>query len=293
MDESGEHTAHYSLLRFVPDPLRDEAINVGLVAVSDDGEWGRLRVQVPRTRLSAINRRDAAPEIENWATVLRNEFDLNGARGLLSPATLVSAETLEEWAESFGGLLRVSRPRVAVDHDLEQLWRDLFSRLVRGNGGDPRMRSASSRRRTAGEERAAVIDTFVAAVRRWPTFDPSRLMLGARFDGSKAIHFADLAIVNGRVTAVAQVIPIVHGSDREVVTSRALLVDAAFDLSPDVAKLGLYDDPPSERREMLEDTRSVIQEMGPDRNLTLVPARRFAALEAEYAMTFFPPVEDQ
>lgn len=282
-----DRIAYYSVLRYVADPLRDEAVNVGLFLVSEGADWARFAAHIPRDRLRSLGRRADAEQVEEWTNSLRLRFDVEGPRSLLGPEGRLSVNALREWSDEFGGSLRISEPRVAIDPDLEVLWRDLYGTLVKASKRRALGVEGASQRVLVARERRDVVNAFVATVRAWPTFDQSYLKLDARFDGSRAPHFADLAIVNGRVKAIAQVLPLVHGTEREVVTSRALLVEAAVDLAPEVVKLGLYDDPPDERRDLLEATSAVILEIA-ERNVVLVPTRQFYDLDHRFALTLFP-----
>ncbi len=281
-----DRVAYYSILRFVPDPLRDEPINVGLFAVSDDGQWARFEAKAPRTRLAAIRCRDDAERIEEWAASLKERFDLGGHRGLFDDRGRISREVLDEWSRSFSAALRVTEPRVGVDPDLDTLWSDLFSRLVRTPARERTM-VAANRQVTAAAERKQVVQAFVSTAQKWPTFDEGRLRYGLPFRGKKASHYADLAILNGHVTGVMQGLPLASGDEREIVSTRAMLIDAAVDLDKAVVKLALYRDPPSHRADLLLQSRSVLREAR--QGIRVVSTREFPRLESELANTLFPP----
>jgi len=285
-----ERVAYYSLLRFVPDALRDEPINVGLFLVSEDGDWARFDARVPKTRLASVNRRSEADRIEEWASVLRERFEAEGYPGLFNDRERLTRAVLDEWAQSFSATLRISEPRVAVERDLDRLWQELFSRLVRTARQTGSLAGHEAPPLSAPAEKRGVVREFVNVARRWPTFDHTRLRYNRSFTGRYASHFADLAILNGHVTGIMQAIPLSAGSPYEIVATRAMLLEAAVDLDADVAKLALYRDPPPEKRDLLVQTTSVINEAG--RGIKLVPSRSFGALEAQLANTLFPPGED-
>jgi Protein of unknown function (DUF3037) len=284
---STERIAFYSVLRYVPDPLRDEPINVGLFLVAEDNDWARFEVQVPRTRLTAISRRGDAERIEDWAAQTKARFDLDGLQGLFRDRERLSRELLASWAEDYAASLRLTEPRVAVDSDLDRLWGQLFGRLVRSTtqrGTGP----SGSRAESSKREKKDLVKAFVDAARKWPTFDPARLRYSLKFDGNHASHLTDLAVLNGQLTGIAQALPLGHGTESEVITSRALLLDAAVDLDLSIVKLGLYRDPPQVRRDLLLETTAVFNEAGARRNVKLIPARNFDSLERRFALTLFP-----
>jgi hypothetical protein len=79
---------YYSLLRFLPDPNRDEPVNVGLFLVDEGGTWARFRIRVPKTRLDAMGRREDLGAIERWAETIQEAYettnclrDMSGVRG--------------------------------------------------------------------------------------------------------------------------------------------------------------------------------------------------------------------
>jgi hypothetical protein len=90
---------------------------------------------------------------------------------------------------------------------------------------------------------------------------------------------------------VAQALPLVYGTEPEVIQTRALLVDAAVDLPEEVLKIGLYDDPPPERIALLDGTREIFAEIGAGREVQLVPRRRFDQLGPTFEGRFFPELK--
>jgi hypothetical protein len=110
---------------------------------------------------------------------------------------------------------------------------------------------------------------------------------GEVFPGVRAHHHVDVAVLNGTVTAVAKVLPITQGSERDLIVARALLIDASIDLADEVVKLGVYEDPPPERADMLEETRSLLDQLGAA-NVELIPRQDFVLLEARFSLLFFP-----
>jgi hypothetical protein len=292
-----EVVAYYSVVRYVPDQFRDEPINVGLVMATADGEWSRFRVLVPKTRLWAIGRRDDVDAVERWARIVEATYTTRGYRGVFGEFGQLNVETVREWSNTFGASIRLSEPRVAVDSTVEQLWAQLFAALVRGRTTDDPMdglltaRRASRqvrRPRDARAEQRQVISEFVTAARAWPTFDPRLLLPDATFEGLRATHLADLALRNGHLTGIVQVLPVASGTVGEVITKRALLLEAALDVAPSVAKLAVYLDPPAERRELLEETLAVIGQYPGEGEVTPVPARNFDDLEPRFGRVLFP-----
>lgn len=292
LDTAPDVAAFYSLIRYVADPLRDEPINIGMAMATPEGDWSRFSVQAPKTRLWAMGRRHDVEQIDRWAALVRDRYEVKGYRGLFDEVGRLSPALLKEWSRDFGASIRLSEPRIAVDSSLDRLWDDLFRTLVRGGArtfaSQSQLLTAEQRQPRRVDERGVLIEEFLTAARRWPTFDSSLLHRDAHFEGLRASHLADLAIVNGHLTGIVQVLPMVHGTEADVITRRALLVEAAVDVDVSVAKLGVYDDPPPERKGLLEETQAVFEELSGGRRIQLVPRRRFDSLEKTLALVLFP-----
>jgi hypothetical protein len=282
---------YYSFLRYVGDPLRDEAINVGLFLVSGDGRWARFGPHVTKQRIEAIGHADDIATINRWIADLVEAYDLRGDRGLLGEP--VNRDGLLDWAHNAGGMLRLTEPRVALDHDMEALWRNLWRRYIRrGRGPDLGDRRAPTvPTLTGAQEREMLVNDFVTAASSAPNFDPSRISKREQFRGTRLYHVADIAIRNGEVAAVGQAIPFVHGSELEVIERRALIVDAALDLPREIEKFAIYEDPPPEKADVLNSTRRFFGELGPNHRIEMYPSRRFDELVAQMAPRLFPTSE--
>jgi hypothetical protein len=279
---------YYSFLRYVGDPLRDEAVNVGLFLVSGDGRWARFGPHVTKQRIEAIGHVEDITAINRWIASLVEAYDLSGDRGLLGDP--VNRDALHDWAQNAGGILRLSEPRVALDEDMEALWKNLWRRYIRrGRGPDLHERTAAKvPTLTGAQERERLVEEFVAAASSAPNFDPRRISKWEQFRGTRLNHVADIAIRNGEVAAVAQAIPFVHGSELEVIERRALIVDAALDLPREILKLAIYEDPPPEKADVLTSTRRFFGELGPNHKVEMYPTRSFDDLVAQVAPRLFP-----
>jgi hypothetical protein len=95
----------------------------------------------------------------------------------------------------------------------------------------------------------------------------------------------DVAVLNGTVTAVAKALPIISGTEQDHIAARALLIDAAFDLSPDVVKLAVHDAVPDDRQGLMAETRSVLTDLT---NTVVIDRPRFETLQNRFAARFFP-----
>jgi hypothetical protein len=285
---TAEKVAYYSLLRYVPDPIRDEAVNVGLFLVDRRGSWSRFAGEVPRGLLRSMRRSGDADAVERWIARTKDTYGAVGDRPLLPAKGTLNLPTLQEWAVNFGGNLRVTVPALATGDSLAELWDSLYTRLVSRqviaavgrNEIVPSLRNA----RTAGEEKERLRTTLVRVMRSWPNFDSYRVVTEELLQGKKAYHRVDVSVSNGTTTAIAKALPTVAGTDDDHRIARALLVEAAIDLDPKVVKLALYNEPSPDKATLVAETRDLLTEV----RVQLVETRDFSTLEARLAGQLFP-----
>ena len=115
-------TYSYSVARFVPDPIRNEAVNIGVVAV--DPETGRVAHKFLRS-LRALGPRCPGADLETLEGMVRSlRFaDMPGG-----------AADLEDVARRHTNLLQFTPPRAVAAPSLEESLLLAFKRLV--GGGD-------------------------------------------------------------------------------------------------------------------------------------------------------------
>lgn len=288
--DTPDAVGYYSLLRYVPDPVRDEAVNVGLFLVDEGGSYARFDGEIPRGVLRGMRRSKEVGALEQWIDQTKNVYAPVGETSLVPAAGAIDKDLLVRWSAEFGASLRVTAPTLATGQSMAALWGELYGRLVSRQGGPPPRVEALQVAKppphsTAGEERDRLASALVRTMQRWPNFDSERIHLQGLFPGRKARHQADVAVLNGSVTAVAKALPIVHGTEQDHIAARALLLDAAFDLPDEVVKLAIFDLPPPERAGLLDETRSVL---GDYPNTLFVARPQFPALEDRFADRFFP-----
>lgn len=277
---------HYSILRYVPDPVRGEVVNIGLFLVDGTGEWARFDGDVPRGILRSMRRTNEASDLEEWIARVKRLYAPAGPRPLLDAPGRIDPETLAEWAREFGGTLQLTPPAPAIGDSLDDLWDELYSGLVLRSRHSSEPLVAEARHFTAWDERDSLTSALIGTMRQWPNFDRERVQRNEIFQGRKARHHVDVAVLNGHVTAVVKALPMVHGTEPDIIAARALILDAAVDLGNEVVKLGMHDPPPPGREDLLVETRSLLT----DYDVVVVARDEFPRLEAEFAGLFFPHV---
>ncbi|HWO69683.1 MAG TPA: DUF3037 domain-containing protein [Actinomycetota bacterium] len=122
----------YSVVRFVPDPAREEFVNVGVIVGSEElGRWEVRQVENPR-RARALDDRG----------VLRAAWDFLDAVGrvvddfhrsqetLWEPEVEPSTQWLEQLRREYRNIVQLSPPRPLAAADLDSAVETVFSELV-------------------------------------------------------------------------------------------------------------------------------------------------------------------
>lgn len=213
----------YALIRFVPDPTRGEAINLGLIGGTDDREWLDVAFTPSFTRIRAL----AGPAAETYAKALVRDFDAGLQQDgrqmrLFGPAGQSLADAL------FGprdagqhGMVVVERPEPALTDNPEATFKRLFRQLI---GGQRRPRRPAV---AAPESRDGLRRLF-----RSRAIDDWKLSVTNLAEGEvvgRVRHPVDFGLFNGHLRAVVHTVSFaaeVHSA----VWQRAVLAEAAWDL---------------------------------------------------------------
>jgi Protein of unknown function (DUF3037) len=270
----GGAIAYYSLLRWTPDPLLGESINVGLLMISEDGRTVDFRRRPFRGRASAFATSEQVDAAEGWV----ESFD-RGAKAQLErdDGQPIALDDLRRWSSEGVGSIRFAEPVAIAGSSIEGVWDQAAARFL-GTVGGPH-----GERETGRGERMRVVRDFVGQCRGVPSLRRA-VRKDEEVQGNRLVHRIDVAIQNGHLAAVAHAIPFAHGSVKEVDEKRALLVEAALDLPEAVQKIALYDLVPDDRMPLLEQTRLFIDERL-DGAVQLRPRAEFPELIAELSLT--------
>jgi hypothetical protein len=246
----------------MPDPIRGEFANIGVAMVDDTGGFSKLaynyRIQ---TRLTALGGRKLVQPVLQELGAIASSYEVSGvqqagALGLLTPMT---RRDLVDWAQSRGGIVRMTTPRVAMSEDPESAFERVFRRYVRSTAQQEQQPAVV----TPEAERARLRDRFARALTRLQNFDPARIVVGSAVSGIQAHHWLDIAVVgHDRSTAFAHAIPLTANDDRAIYVNRGLALEAANDWEPNAPRFALYDDPPASRAELFAETNELFREAG-------------------------------
>lgn len=119
----------YSIVRYVPDPRREEFLNVGLIVVSDDDSFAECRFTTDwrrARRFGAENLsflKQVAGQIEDFAQEQRDV--------LIGPSSVTQ---LEKFSSEWQNAIQFSPPRTSVHPNPSELVDRLFEQYVEEHG---------------------------------------------------------------------------------------------------------------------------------------------------------------
>ncbi|MBI3970936.1 MAG: DUF3037 domain-containing protein [Chloroflexi bacterium] len=250
----------YSVVRIVPDPIKDEAINVGVVVTPVEGEGGRMRTHLGgpvRSRIRAVQ-----PGY-NFEALCWSLQDLESALGIdrrirlgEAPGPFAGPALLEAVAQRLGNQLQLTEPRRFLAPTIEQAVDRLFSRYVTWR--------LPRRRRGARLTHAALRDQILQVVVAWES-PGVHVEPGGVLAGRKATHPVDIVISNGHPRAALFAVPTYRGDDELPYLYRDRIPTIVHDAPEDVHVYAVLPDlsEPVEahERQFAEETRRLLSEL--------------------------------
>jgi hypothetical protein len=194
---------YFSLVRYVPDPARDEAVNLGVILVSDDE--GTSAGSFVRALLAKIRPLD--PYV-NPSFVKRYLLDLEQRLGASHQAPIGddtdrirSVADLRRLSASMRNLFQLTQPKLYRSVSLESARQELFSELVSVK------RPALTPNK--GMSRAELKRVISRTMREWTrgTREEVRIKANDLERAGSAQHFADFWVQNGHTLAALIAIP--------------------------------------------------------------------------------------
>lgn len=183
----------YAVVQFVPDPMRDERINVGIVVVSpsDDFFSGRMATSRDLGRLRRLGVAFETGPFQDLARSFQRSARSPEQLGIDGPW---SYEALRQASVEWGGTLQLTPVRPVLHDQPDLLLTELYGRLV----ADPAPRRGRARdrrwvnRRVRERLRGALADHL-------PGVDPDEhIQRNVDVAGQVASHRFDFELVNGR-----------------------------------------------------------------------------------------------
>lgn len=183
----------YSLVRFVPDPIRGEFINVGAIVGSDESsEWAVQQVENP-LRARHLDDRGTLPAA--WAFIDKVGREIDAFERMVLTGEGSDVQLSEDWLYRLHGqhknIVQVSEPLPIIANSIEEAVETVFGHLI----VDPAKRPGGSTKHPA-----------LAAMRRAyrEAGLVGRVLQGATLEADGHRERLDFGIANGRVVQIAQ-----------------------------------------------------------------------------------------
>ena len=193
---------YYSILKFVPDPVREECLNLGVVAVTDEKECGGQFNTRVRSKVHSLAPDFPIEQVATTVVALNERFAQAGQLRLSVPnlsEQIRTPEQLNSLAESMNNQFQLSAPRVFNAESLERGIRELYQIFVSPIlGRTPRAPYMT---------RQQLLAVIWKTIRRWGENTPYRVIREQPLMGRKAQHAADFWVQNGVPTAAIYAIP--------------------------------------------------------------------------------------
>lgn len=250
----------YSIVRYVPDPVRGECLNVGIVVGCRDDSFFGARF-LSRRDAGRVRRFGAAEDVEFiWDVATDIEASTSGAQlGIATePRGAWNTEAISAASVEWANTIQFSEPRAATgEMNPERLLETLYSRYVAPRT-PPRTRARDRRwiRRKVGLS----LRQGLSALERNPD---EIIRKDERLPGAHDEHVVDYALVNSEVRYIVETLSLEGGDRRERKTRSDAIAWAIDDLRAAslnapiaVAMIG--------SRKIVDDTARVYESLGAD-----------------------------
>lgn len=188
----------YSVVRFVPDPVRGEYVNVGIVAGSDDASEWQLRTLENQKRARSLDEKGLLPLVWGFIDDIGRKIDQFDEAVQTSLFEVEDEKPSERWLEQLSSesrnVIQLSPPAVIVAESVNEALDMLFEQFV----VDPEHRRYSFKRKHAAL--AAIRHSYRdAGLRIGKDFDE-----GAKVKGQHHNERFDFVVANGQAVQLAQ-----------------------------------------------------------------------------------------
>ncbi len=225
----------FSVIRVVPDPVKDEGINVGAIVVSEDGKSGDFLYNSRfRTRVSRLKRDfpyDAAlASLRDVATFIGIESQLAfGGK----PVNGNLHERLRVAVQNFEGQIQLTEPAPYRAVNLKTAVQEIYQRYV--------TKRLPSARRVLPPSSAQMKAKIWQTVRTWSEKNLT-VEKGGLLRGQNARHHADFVIKNGKPRGAIFALPASEDERAMTFLYRDSLPTIADDMGDDFLILGVLPD---------------------------------------------------
>jgi Protein of unknown function (DUF3037) len=187
-----EELTYYSVISYVPDPVRGETLNIGVLAVSDDGTYGRTRFAQNWNRVAAFGSRQHVGFLRMTAKEVSRSVPSTPE---LFPAGMVTHEYLEHISADWRNIVQFSQPRSSL-LGVDQVVEKVFHRFV------------ERPRRLRERHKSQLVQSAIQALDREVKSARGVLVVERRLaiDGKHDSHELEIGLKNGEIAMGADAI---------------------------------------------------------------------------------------
>lgn len=241
----------YTVIQYFPDPISDERVNVGVVAVDERGAFSRFLRNWKRVRQFAPGGieflKDFAERVE-YATSAN--YPLPG----IDPSRHASAEWVLEIAGKWRRSIQLTAPRTSV-RPAEELIEAMAARFLT----EPRARASRGKDRRVAA-RAAVNGITEVVKSRGPELAERFVKKRHEVAGKLGNHVFDAVVQNGRIYCAAQGLSFQIGADtlKREIDATAWAIDDLRQRFPEVP-VAVVVIPPEKATRLYTDARYIFE----------------------------------
>jgi hypothetical protein len=254
---------YYSVVKVAPHPIRDETFNLGVILISESGDYSDFRFTTHvRQKLRALAPDAHFATIQRFVEDFKSRFPRVGAIEPLYQIDRlpVSVEVLKEFAARYSTQIKLTAPRPVIAEDPNRILRKLFEEFVAPIrlARKPLVDRPTIRRwilhtlRNLSVPKAAIVDHPSIPVRH----GTNTLDIGVRRNGAR----------NGVVAVALEPISFALSSADEIVRQRDHVAWVAYDSVPAAgARLAIgavVTQPIDSNRRLFDESTSIFRDVG-------------------------------
>ncbi|AFZ35461.1 hypothetical protein Sta7437_1905 [Stanieria cyanosphaera PCC 7437] len=243
--------SRYSIVQYVPNPIADERINIGIVAFNERLVRTRFLKSWKRVRHFAIEDKDI-DFLQEFKTHLQKSTSL----GLLFSENIEDRESnyerLNKIAQSWGNSIQFTEPRGSLD-DPDTLLENIFDiLLIEPITSETPFRDRQAAAKIATRKVKKVLEKFGEEAK-------NLLKKDYKLAGHYAKHKFDVAVANGRPFFAAQAISFEIQTTEQLINSTSWMIADVKEIQP-ATPLAVIVLPPKEESPHYKQLQATYQE---------------------------------
>lgn len=245
-------SSRYSIIQYVPNPIADERINIGIVAFNDQLVRTKFVQSWKRVRCFAISDGDL-----DYLQEFKNKINKLASLGLLfADSTEDKSQNLERLnkiSRSWGNSVQFTEPRGSLE-DPDTLLKDIFQDLLiePSTANAPVFRDRQGAVKVARGKIRKVLEGFGKEAKEYYKKDH-------KLKGNHGDNKFDVAVANGKTFLAAQGISFEVQTPEQTISSTSWIISDVKKLQPNTP-LGVIMLPPIEESPYFDQTKKAYKD---------------------------------